>query len=99
MVTTVSGGKLTRVVHGVWYVQGSTYWPVAGNMVKLPDGSYWLLQLNTTYAGTYLGIVATLGPSTLSGNGVYTGIRDTATDYKTTFTSISCKEIPAYITP
>jgi len=94
-----SGGKSTRAVHGAWYIQSSPpiYWPIAGNMVKIPDGSYWYLQLNTTFIGGYLGMIAALDPSTLSGAGGYTGVGDSITTFDTTFTNISCKEIPAYI--
>jgi hypothetical protein len=96
-----SGGKSTRAVHGAFYTQGSSpiYWPIAGNMVKIPDGSYWLLQLNTTFISGYLGLVATLDPSTLSGSGAYTGVGDTVSTYATTFTKISCKELPPYVAP
>jgi|OpeIllAssembly_1097287.scaffolds.fasta_scaffold1000183_2 hypothetical protein len=96
-IATVSGGKLSRLVHGVWY--NIMYWPLAGNMVKTPDGSRWFLQLNTTYVGNYLGIVVNLDSSTLSGTGGASLIGDTFTEYDITFTSISCKAVPPYVPP
>jgi hypothetical protein len=93
-----SGGKWTRAAHGVWFVQGSMYWPVAGNMVKHPDGSKWYLQLNTTFMG-YTGMITNLNASTLSGTGTYAEIGGTVNTYEMTFTNISCKELPPYIAP
>jgi hypothetical protein len=90
-----SGGKWTRAIHGVWYVQGNVYLPMSGNMAKLPDGSRWYLQLNSTFITGSLGVLVYLDPSTLSGSGAYF-----ATDsVEVTFTNISCKDLPAYVAP
>ena len=78
---------------------GAMYWPMAGNMIKSPDGSEWYLQLNTTFLGGYLGMVVSLNSSTLSGAGAATGVGDTSTTYDLTFTNISCKSLPPYTAP
>ncbi len=91
-----SGGKWTRAIHGVWYVQGIVYLPMAGNMAKLPDGSRWYLQLSSTFITGPLGVLAYLDPSTLSGSGVYFTTDDSI---EVTFTKISCKDMPAYVAP
>jgi hypothetical protein len=96
-----SGGKWTRAVHGVYYVQGGIYLPVAGNMVKYPNGSVLGIQLSTT-AGmlTYLGILVTLDSNTLSGTGAVSEIESNNTRlFNVTFTKISCKELPPYNAP
>jgi hypothetical protein len=58
-----SGGKWTRAIHGVYYVQSSIYLPIAGNMIKSPDGSNWYLQANTLFIDGYLAVAATLIPA------------------------------------
>jgi hypothetical protein len=91
-----SGGKWTRAIHGVWYVQGNVYLPMSGNMAKLPDGSQWYLQLNSTFIKGAIGVLVYLDPSTLSGSGAYFTADSSV---EVTFIKISCKDLPVYVAP
>lgn len=95
----VSGGKLSRSVHGVLYSSVGLYLPIAGNMVKYPDGSKWFMQLSTSVFDGYISMVLTLNASDLSGTGDMTTITDTRNIFSLTFTNISCRELPPYVPP
>jgi hypothetical protein len=95
----VSGGKVSRSVHGVLYSTVGLYLPVAGNMAKYPDGSKWFMQLSTTAFDGYIGMGLTLNASDLSGTGGMITITDTRNVFSLTFTNISCKVLPPYVPP
>lgn len=96
LTVKASGGSWTRSLHGAWYIQGSWYWPVAGNMVKRPNTDAWFMQLNSTLGDSYLGIMGAVYADTMSGMGriVRVGAVNVAEDV--TFTKISCKDMPPY---
>lgn len=99
LTVMASGGKWTKSLHGAWYIQGSWYWPVAGNMVKRPNTDVWFLQLNSTLGDSYLGIMGAVYADTLSGSGriIRVGADNVAEDV--TFTKIPCKQMPPYVAP
>jgi hypothetical protein len=96
LTVTASGGKSTRSLHGAWYIQGSWYWPLAGNMVKRPDADLWFVQLNSTFGDSYLGIMGAVYADTLSGMGRIVRVGATNVAEDATFIKINCKDMPPY---
>jgi len=96
ITVTASGGKSTRSLHGAWYIQGSWYWPVAGNMVKRPDADFWFVQLNSTLGDSYLGIMGAVYADTLSGSGRIVRVGAVNVAENATFIKMNCKEMPPY---